>query len=434
MDWDKLAAEVAGAEEDHKKADNRWYQRLEGTIAYEKLKSLQDSHLKAMVITESSKRWWDEELTEQLKTTRKARREKLGDGMTQRERRIRWQAEKEKMRTLVREKKKECWQKFCKEHGKKDPWEIVKWAKDPWHLTGTMKKLVDVEGVELETDGEKVTRLVKDHFSWREDGRGVEEAEREEEKRGPTDRQGQLEEEVRKALSGTSNSSAPGPDGIGYRLIKMVLGRKLGDELMKEVARNLAKGKIPKEWQNSKVIMIPKPGKDYNKTKEWRPINLINCIGKLGEKVIANRLQESGLLYKHQFGSIKERSVTEVALRVVTKAQRCMARGGAVGWGLWDVKERFQNVREEDVIRELKKSEEGRKWIPWCRKFFRAREVEMEWNRRVRGRGRTNVGAPQGSPVSPVLFLIRIAPIITKMETALEGKFAGKRAEIEMPS
>jgi len=98
------------------------------------------------------------------------------------------------------------------------------------------------------------------------------------------------------------------------------------------------------------------------------------------------------------------------------------------------VKGGFQNVREEDVIRELEKSEERRKWIPWCREFFRAREFEMEWDGRVRRRGRTNVGAPQGSPVSPVLFLIWIVPIITKMETALEGKFAGKRVEIEMPS
>jgi len=119
---------------------------------------------------------------------------------------------------------------------------------------------------------------------------------------------------------------------------------------------------------------------------------------------------------------------------VVTKAQRYMARGGVVGCGLWDVKGGFQNVREEYVIRELEKSEKGRKWIPWCWEFFRAREFEMEWNGRVRGRGRTNVGASQGSPVSPVLFLIWIAPIITKMETALEGKFAEKRAEIEMPS
>jgi len=41
--------------------------------------------------------------------------------LTQRDRRIRWQAEKKKMRALVREKKKKYWQKFCEEHGKKDP-------------------------------------------------------------------------------------------------------------------------------------------------------------------------------------------------------------------------------------------------------------------------------------------------------------------------
>jgi len=195
-----------------------------------------------------------------------------------------------------------------------------------------MKKLINVGGIELGTDEEKVTGLVKDHFGWREDGSGVEVPEREEEEREPTNRQGQLEEEVRKVLSRTSNSSAPGLDGIGYRLIKMVMRTKLGDELMKEVAGNLARGRrIPKEWQNSKVVMIPKPGKDYNKTKGWRPINLINCIGKLVEKVVANRLQESGLLHQHQFGSVKGRSVTEATLRVVTKAQRCMPRGGAVG-------------------------------------------------------------------------------------------------------
>jgi len=45
------------------------------------------------------------------------------------------------------------------------------------------------------------------------------------------------------------------------------------------------------------------------------------------------------------------------------KAQRYMTRGGAVGWSLWDVKEGFQNVREEDVIKELEKSEKGRRWI-----------------------------------------------------------------------
>jgi len=68
------------------------------------------------------------------------------------------------MKVLVREKKKEYWQRFCEEYGEKDLWEIVKWIKDPWHLRGTMKKLVDIGGVELSSDEEKVTGLVKDHF------------------------------------------------------------------------------------------------------------------------------------------------------------------------------------------------------------------------------------------------------------------------------
>jgi len=198
------------------------------------------------------------------------------------------------------------------------------------------------------------------------------------------------------------------------------------------VVENLINGRIPKEWQHSKVVMIPKLVKDHSKTKGWRPINLINCIGKLGEKVVADRLQESGLLHRHQFGLVKGRSATEAALRVVTRAQRCMAAEGAVGWNFWDVKGGFQNVREEDVIRELEKSEEGKKWIPWVKEFFRAREFELEWDGKVRGKGKTNIGAPQGSPLSPVIFLIWMAPIITKMEEALKNRWP--TFDLELPS
>jgi len=166
---------------------------------------------------------------------------------------------------------------------------------------------------------------------------------------------------VRKALARTYNKSAPGPDGIGYQLIKRVLDLKPDSELIREVAGNLIIGKIPKEWQHSKVVMDPKLWKDDSKTKNWRPINLINCIGKLGEKVVAGRLQESGLLHRHQFGLFKGRSATEAARRVVMRAQRCMAAERAVGWNIWDMKGGFQNLMKEDVIRELEKSEEGKK-------------------------------------------------------------------------
>lgn len=43
-----------------------------------------------------------------------------------------------------------------------------------------------------------------------------------------------------------------------------------------------------------------------------------------------------------------------------------------------------QNVWEEDVMKHLEKSEEGRKWALLVRGFSRAREFEMEWDGKVR--------------------------------------------------
>jgi len=96
------------------------------------------------------------------------------------------------------------------------------------------------------------------------------------------------------------------------------------------------------------------------------------------------------------------------------------------------VKGGFQNVREEDVIRELEMSDEGKKWIPWVKEFFRPREFELEWDGKVQGKGKTNIGAPQGSPLSPVIFLIYMAPIITKMEEALKNQWP--TFDLELPS
>ena len=72
---------------------------------------------------------------------------------------------------------------------------------------------------------------------------------------------------VEGALSSIQNSSTPGPDGISYRFIKTVKGTLLGERLLEEVARNFIKGTIPREWQNSKVVIILKPRKNHKKMK-----------------------------------------------------------------------------------------------------------------------------------------------------------------------
>src|SRR5437868_7052128 len=102
-----------------------------------------------------------------------------------------------------------------------------------------MVDLTSVEGKKLETDEEKREGLCKDHFGWDKQGREVRETEEEGGDEGDDQMRGeslsQLEAEVRKALASTKNASAPGPDGISYRMIKAVQKTKLSEELVREV-------------------------------------------------------------------------------------------------------------------------------------------------------------------------------------------------------
>jgi len=97
------------AEQDEAKGDFHLYDQLEGNTPYEKLKLLRQAYSSTMRITKISKRWWDEELSDQQECTRDAT---LGKGsnrsLDQAARIKRWKTEKDKMRTLVRIKKKEC--------------------------------------------------------------------------------------------------------------------------------------------------------------------------------------------------------------------------------------------------------------------------------------------------------------------------------------
>ena len=90
------------------------------------------------------------------------------------------------------------------------------------------------------------------------------------------------------------------------------MNTRLGREVVREIAMMLKEGRILEEWQRSQAVFILKPNKDHQAAKGWRPI--INCIGKLAEEVIADKLQEADLFHRGQYGGIKGRLALEWAL------------------------------------------------------------------------------------------------------------------------
>jgi len=79
-------------------------------------------------------------------------------------------------------------------------------------------------------------------------------------------------------------------------------------------------------------VTIPKPGKDdYSKAKSYRVISLLNCLGKVVEKVVATMMSEhcerEGTLHTGQYGSRKRRSAVDAVGVLMTEVQQAWGEG-----------------------------------------------------------------------------------------------------------
>jgi hypothetical protein len=91
--------------------------------------------------------------------------------------------------------------------------------------------------------------------------------------------------EVQKAIRGLKRSKAPGPDGIPNRALKHLSVRAIS-LLVTIFNAILTIQYFPAEWKHATVFSILKPGKDSALPSSYRPISLLDTIGKLFENIL----------------------------------------------------------------------------------------------------------------------------------------------------
>ncbi len=177
-------------------------------------------------------------------------------------------------------------------------------------------------------------------------------------------------------------------------------------------------GHWPWHFKDSVSVVIPKPGKpSYSTPKAFRPIVLLNTLGKLIEKMIANRCQfdmiDLDLVHPNQFGGVRQRS-TEDAGRIPYSP--CSRRGGPGGLKTsviaFDIAQFFPSLNHEFLLAAMRKQGFSPGVIRFFESYLVQRFTSYCWNSFKSDPMQADVGVGQGSGLSPVLSALYIAPVM----------------------
>jgi hypothetical protein len=86
-------------------------------------------------------------------------------------------------------------------------------------------------------------------------------------------------------------------------------------------------GYHPTCWKEATGAILKKPGKpNYSAPKAYRFISLLNCLGKISERILAQRLsylaETTNLLHNTQIGGRLKKSAIDAALLLTNHVQK----------------------------------------------------------------------------------------------------------------
>ena len=225
-----------------------------------------------------------------------------------------------------------------------------------------------------------------------------------------------LEEVERNTISVSSTS--PGADRVTVRLLKYCW-EYIKDLIHGLFTRCLALNCFPQPWKLAEVAMVPKVGKrDKTSIRSWRPIALISCISKGLERVIARRIAwtalASGILSPQHGGALPKRSAMDLVASFTHDVEAAMARDYEVTMVTMDVQGAFDALLKKRLLKRM--TEQG--WplllLLLINSFLSDRQVRVRFEESTTSCYGVACGTPQGSPLSPILYMLYLAELLAQ--------------------
>lgn len=217
-------------------------------------------------------------------------------------------------------------------------------------------------------------------------------------------------DEIISIINSLSNDSAPGWDNISTTFVKMA--KHILVPILCHVYNNcLESGHFPKAFKKAIVTPVHKGG-GIDDVENYRPISVLTVFSKILEKIINNRLKkyltDNCLLSNNQFGFRNGVSTEDAVLALTEEISKHLDRGNKCVGVFLDLAKAFDTVSTPLLLDKL--YQYGIRGLPLqlISDFLTDRQQQTKLGNYLSQPTGITCGLPQGSVLSPTLFLIYV--------------------------
>ncbi|KAG8684497.1 hypothetical protein FRC09_015351, partial [Ceratobasidium sp. 395] len=223
-------------------------------------------------------------------------------------------------------------------------------------------------------------------------------------------------DDVLEAIKGFKPDKAPGPDGLPAR-IYLAGADILAPRLLVIFRISLKKGLYPTTWRHSRTIVLRKPGKpDYSVAKAYRPIALLNVVGKILSSCVAKRLNSLASRHNwippHHFGGKAGHTTTDALHLLVKKIKDAWARKQVASALFLDVKGAFPHADPDRLAKNMRLLGVPRAYVRWTLAKLEDRTTCLAFDDFVSEALPIRNGIDQGCPLSVIYYLFYNSPLV----------------------
>ena len=217
------------------------------------------------------------------------------------------------------------------------------------------------------------------------------------------------------ALQKSSNTSAPGPSGIPYSIWKRV--QKANKRILPSLFTPLlTHGYHPLAMKKANGIVLDKPGKrDYHTPASFRIIVLLEPVSKILERLSALRLAAAfcSLVLQHpnHCGSLAGLGCFDAVATLTNEVRLLHAASFNVSTLFLDVTAGFDIICAHQLASILAKGGVSNYLVARIKSFLSSRQCRLIFQGAPKVFCPVAVGTPQGSLISPLLFVLNIGSL-----------------------